>query len=801
MKLNLNRTTSFLLLAFAILSTSVSGQADYNAAKNQFKRGIRSEKLSDRRSAIRRIRSTQDPRGVKDMLTFVHKSRKESVKLEKKARPLLKKLAKARGEFDKRLSGYLAQNPGSPTYPKGLVGQLPEKIDAMVADLAPVDKKLRLEKSTEEMLKTAIGDLISNLEESAQLEATNLFLSQYEKLRKTEQKALYLEILGYIHNPQAVIGLVGIAANASDSTSRVAALKALERLGDHRGGKAVKIALSDEQWQVRATAVEAARRFASIDMIPILIQRLKAEQGRVRGDIILTLSMLAGVDYSENTTLWERWWKENEKELREIVKNLKSENISDQAVGLQKMEAHGFLLAARRILEKRGLTLAAINAEESRRLVDPKVGSEIKENTEDEDAELAAVGKTIAERDETVREAALKSLVMEPFASTWNPKKRQELIQLMGSVGGKKAIARLVGLMRVREGHEEGDFNRRMKRREKEGRIGVKWRYDPKERIHAVNALALCATGTNDEMEQLRKIFSEESTSVELMLAAITAYEKVDTKRSVSAMIRALGEITSQGEEAKNRTAGVAKALTDALRRSTAQEIGDSHDEWTAWWDKSESDFKTASEKLKEENPGVAAAGEEVGGTRFYGIKTYSKRIVFILDISGSMNEPAEYEGKTKIQVAKAELTTAISSLPKDAQFNIIFYSTDYHVWQKKLVVADAKIKKAAKSFIADTKAGGGTNIYEPLVKVFDIAGRGSKDEGYGEVALDTIFFLSDGQPTAGRITKPEDILNKVLGLNSLRKIKIHTIGVGKGHARDFMRKLAERSGGKYVSK
>ncbi len=807
MKHTAHQTIALLLFAFCLTSMTAMGQEDYNAAKKHFKRSIRSDKLGDRRSGIRRLRAAGDARGVKDMLVQLHKARKEAAKLDKKSKPTLKKLAKLRGEFDKRLSAYLKRNPGSPTYPKGLVGQIPEKIEELTKKIAPLDRGLRLELSTIEMLKTGIGDLITGLDEAAQLEATNLFLANYERLKKPEQKALYLEILGYIHNPQAVIGLVGIAANAPKSEARVGALKALEKLGDYRGGKAAKFALEDENWQVRAAAIEAARRFASIDMIPALIQRLKKEEGRIRGDIISTLALLAGVSYSENVALWEKWWKSNEGELRSIVKSLKSESATENLVGMQKMEAQGFLLAARRILEKRGLTLARVTAEESRRLVDPNNKKDDKKKNdgpkEDADDEIIAIGKTIHDRDQAIRDAALKSFVLDPFDATWNPAKRRDLILLMGHVGGKKAIARLLGLAKKREESQRDDFERRMKRREQAGRLRAKWHYQENERISAFQALALCATGTDAVFKRLRAVFSEADADTEIMLAAIAALKKIDTSESVDALIDCLGEIASKSEDTRNKLSGVEKSITDALRTLTEQTWGELHDDWVAWWIKSKSDFKTASEKLAKDDPVAAAGGDREGGTRFYGIKTYSKRIVFILDISGSMEEPAEYGGggKTKIQVAKEELLTAISSLPKDAKFNIMFYSTDFKVWQKKLVVANAKIKKAAKSYIVDATAGGGTNIYEPLVNVFDIAGRGSKDVGYGEVALDTIFFLSDGQPTAGRVTNTEDILNKVLSMNSLRKIKIHTIGVGKGHDREFMKRLAESSGGKYVAR
>jgi hypothetical protein len=70
-------------------------------------------------------------------------------------------------------------------------------------------------------------------------------------------------------------------------------------------------------------------------------------------------------------------------------------------------------------------------------------------------------------------------------------------------------------------------------------------------------------------------------------------------------------------------------------------------------------------------------------------------------------------------------------------------------------------------------------------------------EKGYA-VEVDTIFFLSDGRPTVGEFVDPDDILREVLAANELRKVKIHTIAIGE-FQKDFMRKIAEKTGGVFV--
>jgi Mg-chelatase subunit ChlD len=115
-------------------------------------------------------------------------------------------------------------------------------------------------------------------------------------------------------------------------------------------------------------------------------------------------------------------------------------------------------------------------------------------------------------------------------------------------------------------------------------------------------------------------------------------------------------------------------------------------------------------------------------------------------------------------------------------------------------MVKATKDRKAEANSFADSRVPqGATNIYDALMKAFAMAGRGSHDDAYG-VAVDTIFLLTDGQPTAGAIVQPGSILDEVRRINRLRRIKIHCIGIGDTDT-SFLRTLAAESGGTYVAK
>jgi von Willebrand factor type A domain/HEAT repeats len=261
--------------------------------------------------------------------------------------------------------------------------------------------------------------------------------------------------------------------------------------------------------------------------------------------------------------------------------------------------------------------------------------------------------------------------------------------------------------------------------------------------------------------------------------------------------------------------------LGDALELLTGKDFGANEIRWREWWDTNGATFVPPRDRdqpgneAPEEDPGDGTAplppdddpapppppaGED--HPSFYGIDILSKRILFVIDISNSMNQPvsAGNAERTKVDVAKYELKNAILGLPEDAAFNIIFYHHEVFQWRKGIVAAKGKDRRAGVQFVEDMIADGNTNIHDALELAFHIVGMGARDKNY-EIGADTIFFLSDGIPNRGKITDPVMILEEVKRWNQLRRVKIHAVGVGSDHQAAFMKALADASGGTYVSR
>ncbi len=207
---------------------------------------------------------------------------------------------------------------------------------------------------------------------------------------------------------------------------------------------------------------------------------------------------------------------------------------------------------------------------------------------------------------------------------------------------------------------------------------------------------------------------------------------------------------------------------------------------WRAWWwtVKDRTPFTKAIRK-----PGR----KTVPGPSYYGFPVRSSKVVFVLDVSRSMG----WNGR--LDTAKKELIQTLAKLPRTTRFNLIAYSDRIWRWKPALTEAKPATVTRAIAFVRAQRALSGTNTYAALAAAFD------------DPDADTIFFLSDGHPSVGRVTDPDVILNVVRGWNRLRRVRVHCVALLKGlppaafrsieNADDsaaFMSHLAQDNGGRF---
>jgi hypothetical protein len=299
-----------------------------------------------------------------------------------------------------------------------------------------------------------------------------------------------------------------------------------------------------------------------------------------------------------------------------------------------------------------------------------------------------------------------------------------------------------------------------------------------------------------------------------VQLVAVRIAGSHEMGKAIPALIQALATASPR----------VATEIGEALRKLTGQSIEPYPEPWAKWWEANRSKWGEDGRPLQ---PVIATP--RAADVEFYGIKVQSSRVMFIIDISGSMKdekkapppppkrgpvtgEPVkpepEPEGKfsgPKIEIAKQELRRAIRKLPKEAMFDIIAFNHSVQQWQPKMVPATEANKELAYAWVRDMAPSGGTYVDGALRLAFKMAGMGAYDHAYPGVGVDTMLVLSDGAPTDNafpdcHLMPPDEILAHVREWNPQNRIKIHCVGIDVVvQGIDFLKKLAAQNGGTYI--
>jgi uncharacterized protein YegL len=203
--------------------------------------------------------------------------------------------------------------------------------------------------------------------------------------------------------------------------------------------------------------------------------------------------------------------------------------------------------------------------------------------------------------------------------------------------------------------------------------------------------------------------------------------------------------------------------------------------QWQQWWEEHQLGFVLPP--IETVRGGIeAGAGQTIA---YHGIPLVSKRIAFLIDVSGSMKEPLSTDKKrTRLVEAKDQLTRVLTALPEDHECNVIAYDSEVRPVWDRLHRVSAENRATLLDATAKLKIGTATNIFDAL------------ETAFRDTEVDTIYLLTDGEPTIGRLVDPDDIVEEVTRWNRQRQVVVHCIGLGVDSR--LLRRLAESSGGEY---
>ena len=297
-------------------------------------------------------------------------------------------------------------------------------------------------------------------------------------------------------------------------------------------------------------------------------------------------------------------------------------------------------------------------------------------------------------------------------------------------------------------------------------------------------------------------------------LTAVEALAKKDNFALVDHLIEALAR-----QEKKGRKDHL---LAYEIRRCLLKIVGEdfqSADDWRNFWEPRKRNYEKPDPS--ERKKGLTSVRRDPPA--FFGMEVVAKNVIFLLDVSGSMEKvdilpedpgdaaggggdstgvgreedkpkpkptPGQRESRQRIRRVQDELIRTIEKLPDDVQFNVITFNHKIQSLSKGLVRATSRRKKEAIQHVRNFNAEGETWTDHAL------------REAFGAPGLRAIFLLSDGAPRRdNQLLDTTPILKWVREANRFRRVRINTVGFAQAgkNLRAFMADLAKQNNGEYI--
>jgi len=271
-------------------------------------------------------------------------------------------------------------------------------------------------------------------------------------------------------------------------------------------------------------------------------------------------------------------------------------------------------------------------------------------------------------------------------------------------------------------------------------------------------------------------------------------------------------------------TGRIRKDIREALKQITRDDLGSNPKYWRDWWNKEKerAGGGIPGRGAKPKEPPKVGEKSVTKTPTYYGIQVFSEGVGYVLDVSSSMNATIKIDPNwikkqrrkypnqaARYDLAKNEITASLKTLDHRVRFNLYFFRSRAFTWKSKMVTASPSNVNSASNRIASERpptgatTGGGaayrTNYVDVFRLVLDV--KPGKDlVGNFADTPDTIFFLTDGEPTVGDITDTEVLNSWFRELNRFARVKVNVVTFGNlGVDPEFLRHLAEDNGGVFV--
>jgi Ca-activated chloride channel family protein len=145
--------------------------------------------------------------------------------------------------------------------------------------------------------------------------------------------------------------------------------------------------------------------------------------------------------------------------------------------------------------------------------------------------------------------------------------------------------------------------------------------------------------------------------------------------------------------------------------------------------------------------------------------KVMPKDVCFVIDVSGSM------EQQDRIESAREAVKFCLKALNPGDRFALLTFSTTVEAFADELQEATPKAVEEAVAFVDGLRARGGTDLCGAVLKALSMAP--GADRPY------LVVLATDGEPTVGEVTEPDEIVARVKEVNK-SNIRVFPFGIAE---------------------
>nr|XP_017199136.2 inter-alpha-trypsin inhibitor heavy chain H1 isoform X2 [Oryctolagus cuniculus] len=168
-------------------------------------------------------------------------------------------------------------------------------------------------------------------------------------------------------------------------------------------------------------------------------------------------------------------------------------------------------------------------------------------------------------------------------------------------------------------------------------------------------------------------------------------------------------------------------------------------------------------------------------------LKNMSKSLVFVIDISGSM------EGQ-KVKQTKEALLKILGDIRPEDYFDLVLFGSRVQSWRGSLVPASEANLQAARDFVQRFSLAGATNLNGGLLRGIEILNNAQGNLPAVSKHAAILIMLTDGEPTEGVTDRPQILKNIRSAIGG--RFPLYSLGFGHDLDFNFLKSLSMENNG-----